>query len=449
MSEKYKDKLLQSGLLIPRENEVEFCKENMLELRRLENGCKLISAQRVIDDERSTSINFQILSGSYSDPKSKEGLHHFTEHLLFNRELHTLHDKHLVSSNGGTSSKGIRFILDGLFNTQFPDFGLAPVLEKSIQTLISPLGLTDPEYFQNTKNVIYREIEEYEANAQRQSMIKFYESVLDPSNADLANTLGTRESLQGITTDDVKALANEKFVASNMIISQLCLGSGVESNILINKLEEFMSKFPRVGDKTEYDPFGTAKLNPVKPGSLTKKNILIKNGMSTVVVTRTLDLELYSKEDYALNTYLAKHLRNEFFIRSREIGLGYSVDLFTANYLPNKVILGFLCVCKSTDAADSLALLHSTCDSVLESISKDRDSLIEILHIEHKRQQANPIPQEAKLGFAIKHLNMFDLVADIKAERDIKLQVELEDINVILEKIQNTPIQSYIIGDIE
>jgi predicted Zn-dependent peptidase len=445
--EQYKQRLARLELFVKPDQAEEFCNKHGLQLRMLDNGMKFIAAQKISQDDRTSSINVSILSGSYMDPKGKEGLHHFLEHLLFSRDLSYVFSNHRAYVNAYTNKSTTKLVTSGLLNLEYPETGLTNVLPTCLETITNPYGLRDDSIIESNKNVINSEIQEDRNNSGNLIKEAFYSYFLPSDHPILHHTLGTSKSIAAIEKEDLAKLMEQIYVARNMIVSMFAVGEGGEAAYLLDKVTELFKDFPRVGEKTLYNPFTHYELKPIPTNKVIKIPTGIPGDIVDVMVGWVLELEPYSAEDLVLDQFLIDRMRLEFFNCVREDGLSYSCNVFVDKFLPNKILIGFSTVVQKSIYKQAVEDLNRSVDRMLESVLKDKQGLEDLLQSEHDFQRATPIAQEAKLNTCLGSLIDFDLLWDFEREMQLRLEAKVEDMISILETMRNQKRFSMVLGD--
>lgn len=443
---KTKEHLLSEGILVPQNNEEEFLHENNLIFKRLENGAKIIAAQREVEDSRYSSIGINMLSGSYFDPEGQEGAHHFLEHLFFSDALLNLYHENLVENNAFTNRDRVTYFNGGIFNLEKKDFGLEKVLDSTVQSLIKPSPLFNSEKFEFYRNVIMNEIDEFRANYQNVVSSTFNKILFSSRNPYHDTGHGTKKSVKNITAKDIEELLHRQFSSTNMLVGIFSDGSGGESEELSSEVENLIKDFPRSQQVEPLDWSLSSEMN-----SLDKSRYEEKIGLNTNLVTIhfvwKMDIEYYSDLDLAFSL-LGTYLNEQFFLRGRAQGIGYSLGFYEMPLIP-AISLGVASVVCS---ASERELVEKKAYDVLQELINDllQNSLIveSLLERERNRQLAQPIQVRDRLDNNIFSLTHFDTLFDTAKFRKRRLNQKAESLQSVLSMLQSQDPIRLIIGDL-
>ncbi len=182
-------------------------------LERLANGQRLITER--LDHLRSICLGFWIPAGSRDEPAGLYGASHFIEHLLFKgsskytaEEIAQVFDTLGGELNASTSREYV--VVYG----RFLDDQLPVAMDVITDMLLTPT-FSD---FDQEREVILEEIAMVEDSPQDLIHDVLAEVVLD--GHPLAHPiLGTRESIGGVSHDDIRAFHRRLFGFSNMVVA--------------------------------------------------------------------------------------------------------------------------------------------------------------------------------------------------------------------------------------
>lgn len=442
----FADKLLKKGYLISKSEEEEYAKAHNMQFVRLKNGARILTAQKTVSDERYAYLNFHFLTGGYFDPKGKEGAHHFLEHLFFSGKLSRFLSKHYINHNAYTSQMRVVVYNNGIYTDQHPKVGILQGLPRTIDGLIDPPGLKNPDNFAYEKHVVLREISEHLGDHKALTFEKLYQTILDPLNPYANSPLGTADSVNSTTQQDIYGILNKYIGTANLIVASQVNGQKKESESFLNVLQEYIEKFPRKAVKTHIDLSLYSKTKPLSRDVIRHK-LSINNNLVSLFLVWKFKMEAFSQDVTAFN-FLIQHLRNVFFNEAREIGLGYTIDLFNFHMMPDLMLLGAFVVVPSNEEKESLDKLLNLMKKVVLDETRNIEELNELLKIEKATQKVNPISVRSRLEASVNTLADFNLLANSEFARQVYLRVTVADLQKMLELIQNSISAAIVIGDV-
>lgn len=198
---------------------------------RLKSGVKVVLYERM---GMPLMINAAFLSGSKYDPPGKDGLSHFTEHMLVaGTEKYPSKDKlaaHIERVGGMFGASTGKEIMNLNFNlAEAEDL---PVAVEIMNEMLSH-SLLNEKLIETERGSIVQEMDSAEANPARASGMKFT-SIVVSEPALRRRILGTQETLSGITQTDLKRFFAEMLTPSRMTIT---VSGGVTLAELVDKLD--------------------------------------------------------------------------------------------------------------------------------------------------------------------------------------------------------------------
>ena len=446
--EDFKKKLLAIGYLVPHIKEQAHAQKNGLILHRLSNGARILMAQRITSDDRHAVLNFHFLSGGYFDAPTREGAHHLLEHLFFSGKLSRFLNKHYINHNAYTSQMRVSVYNDGIYNTAHPKTGLLQGLPRTMDGIINPPGLVIPENFSFEKKVVLREISEHSGDYKALTYEKFYSVLLEPQNPYANSPLGTVESVNSITQADIQKILDERIVTSNLIMTGLSNGQGGEAEKLSKIVEGHLKNFPRKGQKTKIDLDLYSKIKTVSSSAPSRHKIQINNKLVSIFLVWKFTIESFSQDSVGFS-FITSHIRNVFFNEAREMGLGYTLDVFHLNLLPDIAFLASFVVVPQDEEKESIEKLKNLMDRVIKTEKENIGELKELLDIEKATQLASPISQNSRLETSLNTLVDFDMIADSNVGREVYAKVTLETLLKMLDMIGNSMPVVVVVGDIQ
>lgn len=229
--------LLSSGFLIDPQVNTQYFEENHLKVIYHRRGPKLYLAQRLLNDSENISIDLRYGFGAYFDGRFS-GITHLIEHLWFSPEINKLCADNNVYKNGWTSAKAIEMNISGLFNLSYPDFSIGKVLQTSIDNFYNHKNVDILERLEKEKEVVLREIREFETDFIRFSLKEFFWKKLVPGHELCTNILGTQDSLMHITNDDIKSFIQSHFDPKQSFIKVFTEGSSEKLDKILGIIDE-------------------------------------------------------------------------------------------------------------------------------------------------------------------------------------------------------------------
>jgi insulysin len=215
----------------------------------LENGLKVLL---VSDPEFNlSSAALEVEAGSLMDPKDRQGLAHFTEHMLFLgtekypdvEEFPRYLESHGGYSNGYTAEARANYH----FEVQHGAFEGA--LDRFSQFFISPLF--SPEYIQREINVVHSEHQKnLEQDTWREmQLLRYFYKKDHPANH---FSTGNLDTLKGITQEEFVRFYNKYFSANRMSLALLSSKSLDELEAMARQY--FLPIKNNHTARTSYDP---------------------------------------------------------------------------------------------------------------------------------------------------------------------------------------------------
>lgn len=181
----------------------------------LKNGARVVLFKR-IGAPISTTVAFK--AGSRFDPVGKEGLAHFTEHMLFKKtkmfktetELSEYVEEIGGDLNAGTGSEELDFYVDISDKCDYPK--VVTVVNEVFNNMIP-----DDKFFEIEKDVILKEIANMRSNPR-----KYVYDIADDLFFQKTNLgrscIGSEETVSGINTADISNDYSEKLNPGRMTI---------------------------------------------------------------------------------------------------------------------------------------------------------------------------------------------------------------------------------------
>jgi zinc protease len=167
------------------------------------------------------AIVTMIGAGSAYDPRGKEGLAHFVEHLSFRaRDAHgvsvwdRLRGLGAATINGGTDHDKV------VFFEVVPAAQLAAVLRIEAERLVHPLRGVAPDAWETERNVVRNELRERNETGVYGQLLAWMGEVLFPADHAYGRPIGgTHESLQSFTRGDVAEFVTSHYGLANTTLA--------------------------------------------------------------------------------------------------------------------------------------------------------------------------------------------------------------------------------------
>ncbi|MFA5158320.1 MAG: pitrilysin family protein [Patescibacteria group bacterium] len=285
------------------------------EIKKLKNNATLLTLPSRETKIASVLISFRV--GSRYEPADKIGISHFLEHLMFDgtekrptaRDVARDADQLGANFNAHTSDEYTTFYISASSDH----------LEKAIELLgdmISNSLLAEKEIIKE-KNVIIEEIKMGE-DMPAEHVHDLYDEAIYHGDPLERNVIGSRQSVNSISREDIVSFKNEFYVGENCYIG---IGGNLERypiEKIIRMLEENIN-LP-AGKKTEIFPAKIASKN---------KNILIKDTAQTNILLGFLGPAYNSIDEFPLKILgiiLGGNMSSRLFTKIREeLKLAYDI----------------------------------------------------------------------------------------------------------------------------
>lgn len=222
----------------------------------LKNGLKVIFKQ-----SKGTEIdaNLRIHSGSTKDPKGKEGLAHFLEHIVvFNTKDFGKEVDDVVKLNGGSINANTNFT-ETNYPLTLPKDKLDLAL-KILRSYMKPLEY-DEKTIEKEKNVISSEIKMTEASTNRPAHFKFLEILYGKDHPFSKDIIGTTEAVNGLTKGDLEKYWSEEYVPNN---ATLTISGDFNKHQLKSLVTKYFSGLKPNQNLEEQDLASSIKASPVR-----------------------------------------------------------------------------------------------------------------------------------------------------------------------------------------
>lgn len=217
----------------------------------LDNGLKVVLASDPDADKAAASLVVHV--GHTADPKDRQGLAHFLEHMLFiSTDKYPKVDEYrqFIETHGGSSNAGTGQVDTTFFFNIAPD-QFAPALDRFAQFFIAPS--LDPAYVDREKHAVYSEFELKKQDDGRR-INEVLKATANPANPASQFSVGDLETLADRPGDkvwaDLKAFHDKYYHAGNMTLALV----GKED---LDSLEAYARQY--------FAAIPKGKANPVQP----------------------------------------------------------------------------------------------------------------------------------------------------------------------------------------
>jgi insulysin len=225
----------------------------------LDNGLTVLLIADTEAEKAAASL--AVFSGSNEDPDDRLGLAHFLEHMLFlGTDAYPDVDAYgrYISTHGGSKNAYVAADHTNYFFDIQPEY-LEGALDRFAPFFTSPRF--DPEYVEREKNAVHSE---YQMQLRNDSWRSFavFRAIMNPEHPGSRFNIGSLETLEGVTRDELRAFYEQHYSAENMALVVL-------GNQSLDTLEDWVrARFSAIPG---HDPAPPADLAPAfAPGALPK-----------------------------------------------------------------------------------------------------------------------------------------------------------------------------------
>ncbi len=289
------------------------------QLTTLPNGLRVITEN--MPGIRSVAVGCWVDTGSRDENTNEAGASHFLEHLLFKgsddlaaREISERFDAMGAESNAFTSKDHTCFWAR-LLDEDLPD-GLG-MLSEMLQRPAFRAKEIDAE-----RQVVFEEINMAEDDPADVAFELFMSGVFESHPLE-APVLGTRESIRGMTRDDIHGYWKRRYGAQSVVVA---LAGSVDHDHVVDQVSELFGEWS--GDPLDHE---YAQIDPPE-----KVRLLQRDTEAAHVILGGAGLDRADERRWAfdvLNTVLGGGMSSRLFTSIREErGLTYSVYSFKTAY---------------------------------------------------------------------------------------------------------------------
>ena len=439
-------KLIALDLLVPQNNEQEYCEKNRIFFSRNPNGSRVFCSYGLSSDFKNVKIELNVHSGAGKDPRNKEGAHHLLEHLMFDKGLRDLLIANNVASNASTSEDKVQFYIEGLNSLNYKNYGVPAVIDSCYNQFVNPSGINNKSFLFYEKKVIEKEIDEYNSNFYRVCEKHFDEFIFNEGSFVRQNILGTYKTLDSIKSADLHKLILKYFNANN--VSLLIKGEGKKQEMyyLFNILNKKAKKLDNQGLNTIEVYVKDPKIKNFEAFNyLETKNELVKNNLCRVGFVSKFNEEIFSAKEFAFFA-LKMYLDKIYIEKIRDKGLVYSGYVDSYSFYTGEQILftsGFVSSKIADDIAEKMVKEFNT---LLKNLLKTKR--LDLFYNEFKLSiMATPLSFNSKITDFYLYYRLFDLLPNSFNLRKKRYDFTIKDLYEVAYKLLETKKVLYKIGD--
>lgn len=287
----------------------------------LKNGIRIVAEE--IKYVNSVSIGIWVKTGSRYENSLNNGVSHFIEHMLFKgtnkrsaKEIANSIDKIGGQLNAFTAKECTCFyakVLDSHF-----DIALDVLSDMFLNSSFSQVEI------EKEKGVVLEEINMYEDSPEDLVHDIFTQTVWADNPLGMS-ILGTEDSLNALTRDNIIDYFNKNYTPNNIVIS---IVGNFDKNIVFEEIEKVFGS---------YNPKNTVRENGSNPNFISNCIIKNKDTEQAHICIGYNGIELGSKYTYSLlvmNNIFGGAMSSRLFQKIREEkGLAYSVFSYPSSYI--------------------------------------------------------------------------------------------------------------------
>lgn len=434
-------------VFVNKTQEEEYFKKYDITHKKMSNEIRLTGMSKRVADINSSNINFVFSSGSYNDPKGKEGIHHMFEHLVMNR-IQKNPKSVDIYKNAYTSQTKLIVELDGTSNTKVKSYGVWPMIPDVISVLKSPFENDTESFLQSEVNVVLHELAEQNTKPQYHNNIFLYKCLYDKSNPLRSDTLGTKKSLTSISLSDLEKIANRVFVPKGLTVSVFADGGSNISKSALMEIESELVNFPRENTKPlKVNQDLTDNINPnLKPGDTFENDDGLKNELVTVNFAWVLPSIDLTSHAFSLNR-VTQGLNENLLRYTRKKGISYSSSVYSISHRSSQIIIFTLTMKKGIPLSEiKTKLFPEIRDHVIFAINDN-----ELAYINNKEkliQEAVLMPTRSRFYWLNYGYDYYGKVIDADAIKNLYKSVSLLDLKHWRDKLLEIEPIAIVSGDI-
>lgn len=291
-----------------------------MEKIEFENGFRVMMEQ--VDSARSATMGVWIGSGSRYEQPEDAGVSHFIEHMLFkgtpSRSAWDIAEQ--MDSIGGAlnayTTKEYTCVYARALNHNVP-----AALDILCDMIANPRF--DPQDLETEKGVILEEIGMYEDSPEELCMDRLYSSVWRDNRLGAA-ILGSRETVGGMTVDQMRVYKDKMYVPERMVAA---IAGSFDREAVLECLEKYFGTIHNTGNRIEFEPAEYRQGNILLSRDFEQTQIALGFPGISATDDRRFAMQV-------LNTILGSASSSRLYQRIREeLGLVYTIDFFSASHL--------------------------------------------------------------------------------------------------------------------
>ncbi len=436
------------SLLVGNDELAQYCKRNHIEFITLDNGVRIVAVSLRNPESVNVEMHCHFAAGSYFDPQSKLGLHHFLEHLI-NKPIRDIAQTRDVDLNASTSFFEMSHHASGPLTTRVDDYGILDMIPHVHERLVSIVdGYDDLEsVIESERHVIQNEIDKYNADHGWVAMQHIKRDLLGPNHPLLIETAGTTESLAGLTKDDFIALSKELATSSILTIEAKNIGLHPNSKPLIESIERAYKRFPTSNLSRTIDWTILDQHAPLPNHQTFVHQTGLHNNLSSIAFSWLVDSPELTARAQAFDLY-RDYVQERIHKYSREQGIGYMAAIMHYQTPGKRMIL----IRFDTSNHDQATLESMTSriekDLVTSLLPVNTSDVATILKTHKQRQLTVPFSSAWHHSWAMYGLERFGAFVDGAKIREQADQINATDIEYWGHLMTTTAANSItIVGD--
>lgn len=312
----------------------------------LDNGLRLLTA--TMPHTRSVTLNIFLATGSRYETDKLAGIAHFIEHMCFKGTA-----GYPTSRGIATAIEGVGGILNGgtdreltVYWAKVPDFHFSTALKVLSEMVLS--SFFEPEEIAKERNVIIEEISmSLDFPPARSEML--IDELLWPGHPLGRDIAGTKQSVSGITRDDMLGFMATRYIPERTVMS---LAGNIEHERAVDLVSQAFGRWPKAPPPPKYRPYRVKTSGPrirVEKRDIEQVNICLALPGLPLEHPRRYQLDM-------MNVILGEGSSSRLFCEIRDkLGLTYNIQSHTQYYLD----AGSLNVYAATDPENLTTLVKA------------------------------------------------------------------------------------------
>ncbi|MFH0942453.1 MAG: pitrilysin family protein [Chloroflexota bacterium] len=326
----------------------------------LDNGLRLLTAN--LPHTRSVTLNIFLAAGSRYETDKLAGVAHFIEHMCFKGTA-----GYPTSREIATAIEGVGGILNGgtdreltVYWAKVPDFHFSTALDVLSEMVLS--SRFEPEEMAKERNVIIEEISmSLDFPPARSEML--IDELLWPGHPLGRDIAGTKQSVSGITRDDMLGCLKTRYIPQRTVVS---LAGNIQHEAAVELVSKAFSRWPKAPLPPDYLPYRVKTPGPrirVEKRDIEQVNICLALPGLPLEHPKRYQLDM-------MNVILGEGSSSRLFCEIRDrLGLTYNIQSHTQYYRD----AGSLNVYAATDPENLTTLIRA----IMEQLSLLREDIPE------------------------------------------------------------------------